>query len=126
MTDADGKVIHENRCFDDGEGPLRAASGSPPLTHADTFFEQTVVESALLFSLWYGAKIIGPMLGRAKPVLQFGHKFVALTQGPYPNGMDLWSVIDSCRIEWRPTIWTKRLLPFGAAFGCFDVYFQFT
>src|SRR5262249_30480333 len=85
-----------------------------------------VVELVLLSSLRYGAEIVGPMLGRPKPVLQFGHKFVALMQGAYTNAMNLWPVVDRCRIDWRPTIWTKRLLPLGAAFSCFDVYFGFT
>ena len=86
----------------------------------------TPVELTLLFSRRYGAEIIGPMLGRAKPVLQFGHQFVALTEGAYTNCVNLWPVLDRSRIDWRSTIWTKRLLPFGAAFSCFDVYFRFT
>lgn len=69
---------------------------------------------------------MGPVLGRAKPVLQFGHKFVALTEGAYTNRVNLWLVLDRSRIDWRSTIWTKRLLPLGAAFSCFDVYFRFT
>jgi len=81
---------------------------------------------ALLFSLRHRAEIIGPMLGRAKPVLQFGHKFVALMEGAYANRVNLWPVLDRRRIDWRSTIWTKRLLPLGAAFGCLDVYFRFT
>src|SRR6185295_14842326 len=66
------------------------------------------------------------MLSRANPILQFGNKFFALTDGADTNGMNLWSVIDRCRKYWRPTIRTERLLPFGAALGCFQVYFQFT
>src|ERR1700741_1664203 len=37
-------------------------------------------ELALLFRLRNGAETIGPTLRRANPVLQFGHKFVALMQ----------------------------------------------
>src|SRR4029077_12910531 len=60
---------------------------------------------ALLFSLRHRAEIIGPMLGRAKPVLQFGHKFVALMEGAYANRVNLWPVLDRRRIDWRSTIW---------------------
>ena len=66
------------------------------------------------------------MLGRAKPVLQFRRKFVALAQSANANAVNLWSVIDRRRIDWRSAIRTKRLLPLGAAFSCFDVYFRFT
>src|SRR5215470_7545858 len=55
------------------------------------------VELALPFSLWYGAQIVGPMLGRAKPVLQFGCKFVALAQSAHANAVNLWSVTDRRR-----------------------------
>src|SRR5215510_9386406 len=84
------------------------------------------VKLALLFSLWYRAEIVGPMLGRAKPVLQFGCKFVALTQGAHANAVNLRSVINRRGIDWCPAIWTKCLLPLGAAFSCLDVYFRFT
>src|SRR5262245_57365965 len=84
------------------------------------------VELALPFSLWYGPKIVDPMLGRAKPVLHFGHKFVPLAQSAHANAVNLWSIIDRRRIDWCSAIWTKRLSPFGAAFSCFDVYIRFT
>jgi len=83
------------------------------------------VDLALLFILWDGAEVVGPMLGRTKPVLQFRRKFVALAQSAHANAVDLWSVIDRSRIDWRSAIRTERLLPLCAAFSCFDVYFRF-
>ena len=41
------------------------------------------VDLALLFILWDGAEVVGPMLGRTKPVLQFRRKFVALAQSAH-------------------------------------------
>lgn len=52
------------------------------------------VDLALLFILWDGAEVVGPMLGRTKPVLQFRRKFVALAQSAHivstvgPAGLD--------------------------------------
>ena len=84
------------------------------------------VELALLFILWDGAEVVGPVLGRAKPVLQFRREFVALAQSAHANAVNLWSVIDRRRIDWRSAMRTKRLLPLGATLGCLDVYFRFT
>jgi hypothetical protein len=110
--------VHRDRSDGCLECPLRANSGH--------FASHHCVELALLFSLRYGVEIVGPVLGRAKPERQFGHKFVALMEGAYTNRVNPWPVLDRSRIDWRSTIWTKRLLPFGAAFSCLDVYFRFT
>ena len=61
---------------------------------ARSISEQNLGRISVLFILWDGAEIVGPVLGRAKPVLQFRRKFVALAQSAHivstvgPAGLD--------------------------------------
>ena len=51
-------------------------------------------------------------VGPNKTVLQFRRKFVALAQSAHANAVDLWSMIDRRRIDWRSAIRTERCCRF--------------
>ena len=133
-----GPVQRKSRC------PLRAKSGRPRCKKAYPLYpqyrtvrcegkcplgaisEQNLGRISVAFHSLGWSRGRRSNVGPSETSMQFRRKFVALAQSAHANAVNLWSVIDRRRIDWRSAIRTKRLLPLGAAFSCFDVYFRFT
>src|SRR4051812_16000696 len=84
----------------------------------------SLIDRRLLFELSHRPDVRGPWLRRARPYLHTWGDLVALTYGAHANGVDFGPVTSGRRVNWRSTLWAKRLRPLIPTFAGFDVDFQ--
>ncbi len=76
----------------------------------------------LLFKAPDFADVVHPVVGRARPDLEFGRKLIPLTNGAETQAVSFWSFVCGGRVYVSPALCAKRMCPLDAAFsGRFDV-----